>query len=143
KCQGQEIKCYCYQSDAPTLLNMQKGADKIAEWILIKGESVAVISYMDKSCDQLWSFFEKKFEEDKQNNRLYQITEMGDSISFTKVFNFIAKNTSMSQENIYNAKVFSDSLKVLITYPNSENSKNTFYDFTGPPVRTYTRVFKK
>lgn len=140
---GQEMRCYCYQNGAPLLLHLQNDADKIAEWILIKDDSAVVVTYMDKSCEQPWSFFDEKFQEAKDKNRVYPIKAVGDSLSFTKVFNFTAQDAAMSQEYIYNAKVYTDSLAVHIDYPASENSMNMFSDMSGPPDRMYIRVLKK
>lgn len=140
---GQEMKCYCFEKDTPTLIKLQTDAAEIVEWIVIKDHKVAVVSYMDKSCEQPWSFFEQKFEEHKDKNRVYQIKELGDSIMFTKVFNFNVKDQALAQEYIYNAKIYSDSLKVHIDYPASENTGSVFNDMTGSPDRTYIRVLKK
>lgn len=141
--QGQEIKCYCFEKDAPVMISLQTEAKKIAEWILIKGESAAVVSFMDKSCEQPWTFFEEKFEEHKDKNRVYQIKEVGDSIVFTKILRFDVQDQSVSQEYVYKAKIYSDSLLVHIDYPASDNSANTFTDMTGSPDRKYIAIFKK
>lgn len=140
---GQEIECYCFQTDAPVLLNLQSDATKLVEWIIIQDRSAAVVSYMDKTCEQPWSFFEEMFREQQEKNSVYQITEVGDSLVFTKVFNFNVRDQALSQEYVYNGKLYSDSLKVHIDYPSSDNSPMEFNDLAGSPDRTYIKVSKK
>lgn len=139
----QEMKCFCFQKDAPVLFELQTDATKIAEWIVIKNDLVAVISYMDKSCDQPWSFFEENFEAHSRKNRIYHLSEKGDSLFFVKTFTFKVKDQVMKQEYVYHAKIYSDSLKVHIDYPASKNSPTTFNDLVGSPDRKYFRVLRE
>lgn len=143
QCIGQGVECYCYEGDASIFLNKGNGADKIVEWIVIKGDSVAVISYMDKSCKQSLSFFEEKYEEERNNDRLYPLVTKEDSIFFTKVFDFDVNGQTMSQKYVYDAKLFGDSLAVHVDYPKSKNTFNSFIDVSGPPNRKYFRVYPK
>src|SRR5690606_39284169 len=107
------------------------------------GDSAAVISYMDKACEQPWSFFEEMLREHMAKNRVYQIAEVGDSLVFTKVFNFNVKDQALRQEYVYNGKLYSDSLNVHIDYPSSNNSPHELNDLTGSPDRTYIRISKR
>lgn len=138
---AQKIDCYCFENKASSEFRMQKGAEKVVEWIIIKDDSVAVVAYMDKNCNQSWSFFEEKFENDRENNALYKVRQVDDSISFTRVINFPIDGRVTQQEYIYKAKLHADSLLVKITPP--ADLMSHIVDLMGSRERTYIRVVKE
>jgi len=144
---GQEIECYCFESEASREFKseakekLQKNVMGITEWILIKGDSVAVVAYMDRPCNQPWAFFQDTFNDHSEKNRIYKIRQNGDSLMFTKIVHFPIENEIVTQEQKYNVKSYSDSLTVLVEY---SRTKYSLVDMSGlPPERTYKRVYKE
>lgn len=135
----QDLKCYCYENEAPFMLSTQDGSKTIVEWIMLKGDSAVVSAFSDRSCFQSLEFFREQFKNGRDKNRIYPVTSKRDSISFNKTLNFEVNFQPVLQEYMYNAKVFSDSLVVRIEYPKNEQSGSVFNDMFGPPNRTYIR----
>lgn len=137
---AQDLKCYCFSRPAPTLFNLQTDAKEITEWIIIKADSAAVVSFMDKKCEQPYAFFEEKYIEHSRKNRTYKIEQTGDSIQFTKILNFNLHDERMQQKYVFRAKVYRDSLAAHVDYPVTENSPTTINDLTGSPDRIYKKL---
>lgn len=135
---GQDLECYCYENDSPSIpsqLNDSEG--NYVEWLIEKGDSIIVLGYLNRNCNGITrDFIEKKFKKKRAQGRVWIQTFTDTTLSFTKIL----ENRGMSGPSIikyhYTAKVGADgSLHTKIRY-----TPESFTDRMGPPDRVYRKV---